>query len=237
MPAVSAVLLDAGGVLLDLDYAFVKRLLDARHLDVSEADLSLAEAHARTLIDERVREGGTSGEAWRDYFRVILTRVGMAPERTDAVIDTLWEAHHRVGLWTVAIPGAVDAVRALRAAGFRIGVVSNAEGRVEGDLGRAGFDGLLDVVIDSHVVGVAKPDPKIFAIALERLEAHADRAIFVGDVPAIDVAGARAAGVAPVLLDRHDLYPSADAPRLHAIAELPGYLASLGGGGARSDST
>lgn len=224
MAKIETVLLDAGGVLLDLDYAFLRRLLDARHAPVNIEDLSLAEAHARTLIDARVRDGSSSAEAWRDYFDVILTRVGVAPEKTGEIVDILWDAHLRVGLWTVPIPGAIEAVRSIRRAGFRVGVVSNAEGRVEQDLMRAGFEGLLDTVVDSHVVGVAKPDPEIFRIALAQLSAPAETAMFLGDVPSVDVEGARAAGLIPVLLDRHDLYPEADAPRLKAIADLPGYL-------------
>lgn len=221
------VLLDAGGVLLDLDYRFVRRLIAARGCDADVATLQESEAHARTSIERRVREGGRTSEAWRDYFRFLLARVGADPGWTEEIIDVLWDAHHRVGLWTVAIDGAVETVRALREAGHRVGVVSNAEGRVEQDLRAAGFDGLLETVVDSHVVGVEKPDPKIFAIALERLGADASSAVFLGDVPAVDVEGARAAGIAPILLDRHDLYPDVDAPRLRAIAQLPAFLASL----------
>ncbi len=223
---VETVLLDAGGVLLDLDYAYVRRLLDARHLDVSEEDLARAEAIARTEVDRHVRRGGRTSEAWRDYFRILLGRVGVPGEYHDEILDSLWEAHQRFGLWTVPVPGAVAAVRSLRGSGFRIGVVSNAEGRVERDLDSAGFAGLLDAVIDSHVVGVEKPDPKIFAIALERLEAGAGTSVYVGDVPSVDVVGARAAGIAPLLLDRHDLYPEIDAPRLRRIEDLPARLPS-----------
>lgn len=228
MQTVETVLLDAGGVLLDLDYAFLRRLLDSRHAPVEIEELSLAEAHARTLIDARVRDGGSSAEAWRDYFDVLLTRVGVAPERTGEIIDLLWDAHLRVGLWTVPIAGAVDTVRALKRAGYRIGVVSNAEGRVEQDLMRAGFEGLFDTVIDSHVVGVAKPDPEIFRLALAQLSAPSETAVFLGDVPSVDVVGARAAGVSPILLDRHGLYPQVDAPRLARIEELPAYLSERG---------
>lgn len=224
---VETVLLDAGGVLLDLDYAFLGRLLAARGCETDERALSEAEARARTTIDKRVRDGGTTSEAWRDYFRILLARVGAAPEWTEEMIDVLWEAHHRVGLWTVAIEGSVEAVRTLKALGYRIGVVSNAEGRVEQDLNAAGYDGLLDTVVDSHVVGVEKPDPRIFQIALERLGADPASSVYLGDVPSVDVAGARAAGVAPILLDRHDLYPESPAPRLRVMGELPDYLRSL----------
>lgn len=224
---VVTVLLDAGGVLLDLDYAFIRRLLEARHVATSIDALSVSESVARTAIDSRVREGGRTSEAWRDYFRILLTRVGTPPEGTEEVIDTLAEAHQRVGLWTVAIDGAVDTVRALKDAGYRLGVVSNAEGRVERDLDGAGFAGLFETVVDSHVVGVEKPDPKIFHIALERMGVPAESAVFLGDVPAVDVAGARAAGLMALLLDRHELYPHSDAARVTSIRDLPEILATL----------
>jgi len=222
----TTVLFDAGGVLLDLDYAFLKRLLEARHVATTILDLSASESLARTAIDRRVREGGRTSEAWRDYFRILLTRVGAPPESTEEIIDTLAEAHQRVGLWTVAIEGAVATVRALKDAGHRLGVVSNAEGRVERDLDGAGYAGLFDTVVDSHVVGVEKPDPEIFRIAMERMSVAPETVVYLGDVPAVDVAGARAAGLTPLLLDRHDLYASADVPRLRSIAELSAWLSS-----------
>lgn len=225
-PPMTTVLFDAGGVLLDLDYAFLNRLLEARHVATTVEALSTSESIARTTIDRRVREGGRTSEAWRDYFRILLTRVGATPEGTEEIIDTLAEAHQRVGLWTVAIDGAVATVRALKESGHRLGVVSNAEGRVERDLEDAGFSGLFETVVDSHVVGVEKPDPAIFRIALARMSVPPESAVFLGDVPAVDVAGARAAGLTAVLLDRHDLYAHVDAPRLRSIAELPAWLAN-----------
>ena len=188
--------------------------------------MSASESIARTTIDRRVREGGRTSEAWRDYFRILLTRVGAPPEGTEEIIDTLAEAHLRVGLWTVAIDDAVATVRALKQAGHRLGVVSNAEGRVERDLDGAGYAGLFDTVVDSHLVGVEKPDPAIFRIALERMRVDPETTVFLGDVPAVDIAGARAAGLTAVLLDRHDLYPNVDVPRLRSIAELPDWLSS-----------
>ena len=84
----------------------------------------------------------------------------------------------------------------------------------------------VDCVIDSGEVGVMKPDPRIFRIALDRMGLDPAETVFVGDVPAVDVAGARAAGLAPILLDRHDLYGDLDVPRLRSITELPAYLSA-----------
>jgi putative hydrolase of the HAD superfamily len=224
MARIETVLLDAGGVLLDLDYAYLQRLVEARHAETTLELLSQAEAFARTTVDRRVRAGGSTGEAWRDYFRTLLGRVWVPPELHEGIIDALWEAHQRVGLWTVPIEGAVETVRALKGAGYRLGVVSNAEGRVARDLASAGYEGLFETVVDSHLVGVEKPDPQIFRIALGHLRASAAGTVYLGDVPAVDVDGARAAGLLAVLLDRHDLYGEVEVPRLRSIADLPGWL-------------
>ncbi|MCU0253481.1 MAG: HAD-IA family hydrolase, partial [Acidobacteria bacterium] len=111
------------------------------------------------------------------------------------------------------------------AAGRRLAVVSNAEGQVEQDLAAAGFGRYLETVVDSHLVGVAKPHPRIFAIALERLGVGAEQALYVGDVPAYDVAGARAAGMPAVLLDPWGIHAGVDgAVRIRRLEELPGLL-------------
>jgi putative hydrolase of the HAD superfamily len=218
---VEAVLLDAGGVLVDLDYGYVRRLLESRHGEISVEDLSRAEALARREINQTVRAGGRVGDSWRDYFHIIFGRIGIPGDAHTALIDSLWEAHERVGLWTVACDGSLEAVSELKRRGLRLGVVSNAEGTVARNLDDAGYQGAFETVVDSHLVGVEKPDPAIFRIALERMSLHADRSVYVGDLPHVDVEGARAAGIAPILLDRHDLYADVDVPRIRSLRELP----------------
>jgi len=177
---VETVLFDAGGVLLELDFAYVKRLIEVRGIAASLEDLSRAEVVARAEIHRYVSEGGRVGDAWRDYFHTILGRVGLHADEQPDMIDSLWEAHQRFGLWTVATEGGPEAVAELKRRGYRIGDV------------------------------------------------RAETAIFVGDVPAVDVDGARSAGVAAVLIDRFDLYSKWDVLRLNSVVELPDRLQQEG---------
>jgi putative hydrolase of the HAD superfamily len=132
-------------------------------------------------------------------------------------------------LWDVPDPEARPVLDELARRGYRLGVVSNSDGRVERGLERLGLREGLEVVVDSGVVGIEKPDPRIFEIALERLGVPAGEAVYVGDIPAIDLAGACAAGLSFVLVDPLGLWPDAiDAPRLRRLADLPDLLDALG---------
>ena len=216
---VENLLFDAGGVLLELDFAFLRRVIAPHGADIEESELSRIEAGARFEING-ARSAGEQPPNWRDFFYLVLGRAAVAPDEHDAIIETLWEAHHRVGLWTIAAPHGPRTVRRLKAQGIRVAVVSNAEGQVARDLDTAGYAGLFETVVDSHAVGVRKPDPAIFGIALEKLKIPADRTAYVGDMPAIDVAGSRAAGLRPILLDRHDFYPDLDVFRIRSLEQL-----------------
>jgi putative hydrolase of the HAD superfamily len=79
-------------------------------------------------------------------------------------------------------------------------VVSNSDGRVAEALEAAGLRGYFDVVVDSALVGVEKPDPAIFRAALEVLEVPPAEALYLGDLYDVDVLGAKAAGIPAVLL-------------------------------------
>jgi len=225
------VLLDAGGVLVELDFPYLLRLIGPRTPELTCDDLGRAEALARTEVNRHVGDGGRVGDLWRDYFHMILGSVGVPHTEQARTIDALWEAHERVGLWIVACAGALEVVQELKRRGYRIAVVSNAEGRVERDLSSAGYDGLFETVVDSHLVGVEKPDPEIFNIALGRIGRDRESSVFVGDVPSVDVAGARAADIAPILLDPYDLYGDQEVDRIRSLAELLDLLPSRGRSG------
>jgi putative hydrolase of the HAD superfamily len=115
------------------------------------------------------------------------------------------------------------ALRAARAAGIRLVVVSNWDVSLHEVLARSGLDALLDGAISSAECGAAKPDPAPLRRGLRLARVAAPDAWLVGDTPEADVAGARAAGVTPVLLDRDGtLAARADGARvIRSLAELP----------------
>ena len=99
-------------------------------------------------------------------------------------------------------PDAAPALGLLRLAGIRSAVVSNWDVSLRGVLSEIGLGGLVDEVVVSAEVGATKPDPLIVEAALRRIRCPAGKALMVGDSPETDVAGAQAAGVRAVLVDR-----------------------------------
>jgi putative hydrolase of the HAD superfamily len=120
-----------------------------------------------------------------------------------------------------AYPEVPAALAGLRASGARLAVVSNWDVSLHDVLERTGLRGLVDAVVISAELGVAKPDPAIFRAALERLGVTASDAMHVGDSLETDVAGARAAGVEAVLVARNGAQPP-DGVRV--VASLDGLL-------------
>ncbi len=125
------------------------------------------------------------------------------------------------------MPAFVDpTLRALRDAGYRLVVLSNANGTLHRAFARLGLAPLVDMMFDSANEGVEKPDRRYFDLVLARTGARRETTVHVGDLYHVDVTGARAAGVAAVLVDEAGLHRDADCPRVRSIAELPALLAS-----------
>jgi putative hydrolase of the HAD superfamily len=130
-------------------------------------------------------------------------------------------------LWRHPIPSSVSALAILHERGVPIGVVSNASGQIESVLRRMavcqvgnGAGTPVRCVIDSHVVGVAKPDPRIFAPALAALGLAAEHVAYVGDSVTIDIAAARSAGLHPVLLDPYGDHTGAPHARIETLHDV-----------------
>jgi putative hydrolase of the HAD superfamily len=106
-----------------------------------------------------------------------------------------------------AYPDARPALDQLAAAGLNLAVIANWDISLTDVLARLGLAEPFEAIVTAAAVGAAKPDPKPFHVALERLGVDASQCVHVGDDPVTDIAGARAAGLAAVLVDRSGKAP------------------------------
>ncbi len=154
----------------------------------------LEETHLRFMAGEL-----SAGEAHRVRLRGLFAFAGEAAD--DAALEAASRAYRQAYQRSRrAVPGAAALLSALRARAVPTVVVTNnvlAE-QVE-KLRLCGLDGLVDAMVVSEEVGVRKPDPGIFALALERAGCGPGEAAMLGDSWTYDVVGARAAGVAVVV--------------------------------------
>jgi putative hydrolase of the HAD superfamily len=217
------VLFDAGGVLVLPDPTVLGPLLAPYGGDPS------VEAHRRAhyaamAVKSMVGAGETN---WHEYNLAYVEAVGVDAELAEHAAEVL-EHTRNAHLWRWAIPESVAALGALAAAGVPMGVVSNASGQIEAVLRISAVCQVGDgpgapvrCVVDSHVVGVAKPDPAIFDHALPHFaEFDRSRIVYVGDSVKMDVGGARAAGLHPILVDPHADHDRADFDRIEHLGEL-----------------
>ena len=229
--SVRALLLDAGGVLVRPSFARVAEALRARGVAAEPGALAAAEPRAKKALDRPPSPGfATDAERGWHYFNLVLDEAGIARSpATDAALLDVKAWHDQHCLWEDVPEGVRPSLERFRAAGLRLAVVSNSNGTLRRLLDRLGLTPAFDVILDSAVEGVEKPDPRFFHLALGRLGEAAGTALHVGDIYHVDVVGARAAGIRPVLVDEAGLYPDADCPRVRSLAELAGHLAPGGG--------
>jgi len=218
-----AVLFDAGNTLVHLDYArLAAGVGEALGMPLAAADLEAAAGPAALAMEQQHLR--TDRERGAAYLLELFARVGVPAERTEPLRAALLAMHERQHLWAANDARVGAALARLRAAGFRLGVVSNSDGRAAAALAACGLLEHFEVVIDSGEVGIEKPDPRIFALALDRMGVAPDDAIYVGDLYEVDVVGARAAGLDAVLLDPHGVHADRDVIRARDVLEVTDLL-------------
>jgi putative hydrolase of the HAD superfamily len=220
-PKPRVLLLDAGNTLVFLDVDEVARIIAEQGYAISSELLRRAQRPATRAYEELVHSGRVHEDAWHVFMAELLCAAGIARGQAESLVPALRAAHDRFNLWRHVPRGVHEALRRAEGLGIRLGVISNSEGQLASLFDRLGLSSRFSVLLDSGVEGIAKPDPKLFARALEQLGESPDRAVYAGDIPGVDVRGARAAGIPPVLVDALGQYPDyAEAPRVESLGEL-----------------
>ncbi len=230
MPTIEAVLLDVGHTLIQPALPMedvIRNELAARGHRVRAADLRRGMARGARFM---ARVYGRDNSVWRSeravrqfwcqLYTLILSNAGLPEEEIVEIAPAVYDYFQASPAWAV-FPDVWPALEDLRARGLTLGVISDWGDGLLALLHGLELSKYFDFVVCSAVVGVAKPDPTIFRLAMARAGATEDRAVYIGDAYPLDVIGARAAGIAPILILREGEVPPLDCP---AIRKLPAIL-------------
>jgi putative hydrolase of the HAD superfamily len=223
-----AVLFDAGGVLVVPTPEVFGPVVERFGGDGSTPAIVRAHYAGISAMDRHSLES----QHWPVYGRSFVAACGVSIEVLDDAASAFSdELFADIDNWRFPLAESVAALRRLHHLGIRMGVVSNADGQIAETLRREGVcqvgDGTgvpVEVVIDSNVVGVSKPDPRIFAFALDAMGLDPERVVYVGDAISKDVIGARNAGLHPIHVDPYGDHPDADHDRISSLHELVAWL-------------
>ncbi len=189
-----AVFLDALGTLVELEPPWISlrglvpaEISDEQLVEALKAEMAYYKEHAHEGRDE-----ASLTELRERCAALVSQKLGM-----DVGVDELVAA-----IRFSAYPDAVPALRNLHDRGLRLLVVSNWDCSLPRVLDGCGLGEMVDGTITSAEAGARKPDPAIFERALELAGCRADEALHVGDTADEDVAGAGAAGIRSLLIDR-----------------------------------
>jgi HAD superfamily hydrolase (TIGR01509 family) len=213
---------------------------DGRTVTEDEMHAAWEEAD-RWFWDEYHRPGNDTWSAderideyWRAYHGVMLGKLGVTPGRE--VLDRILASQFAPDAWE-PFPDAEPMLAAVREIeGVGIGVVSDWGSNLRGILSTLGLDRYLDFVLPSGAVGVAKPNPDFYRMALDHAGVEPAEALMVGDSYRADVRGAWSAGMDAVWLNRHEgmnITPAdepmpTDAHRIASLDEVPGLMRAGG---------
>ena len=220
----TALLLDVGGVLLLPDHRAIKTALENVDVRADPPSFDRAQYVAMAAADAAASEA----EGLSMYWEAFVGALGVPDE---ALADAV-AALRRVFIpgsrtWNRPVNDSVEALRRLAGRKTQVAIVSNASETLEEELRRFGICQVgpgpgteVDAVIVSDVVGVEKPDPAIFRIALATIGVEASNAVHVGDSVRFDVDGARNAGVEPMHFDPYRVCRRGGHQHLASLHEL-----------------
>jgi len=222
LQGIKAIFFDAGGTLLHLDSLRIRDLLrEELSIEISLEGFPRAQWLAMSRVADLVAAGaGSTEQLKREFYTTLLPEAGVGEELLTNAVDCAYTLARQEMLWRETEKGTAQVLEELRNRGYILGVVSNSDGRIESAFAQAGLTGYFDFFIDSFNVGIEKPDPGIFLLATERARVAPEHAAYVGDLYAVDVIGAREAGLLPILYNPFDTNRERDCLSIRSLNDL-----------------
>ncbi|MFC1950612.1 HAD family hydrolase [Chloroflexota bacterium] len=187
------------------------------------ADQYFFKENIKSPVAERSSKEQT--EVYLHYPKIILTEAGVKAPRELLLKILKMVMRQYKGITFALFDDVLSTLKALKQRNFILGLLTNIAKEMTSFCHELGVEAYLDFVVTSKEVGVDKPEPPIFLAALDKAGVKASEAVHVGDQYKLDVVGARAVGINPILIDRYDMSPEVnDCPRIHNLTELAQYL-------------
>ena len=215
---------DAGNTLLFPDTERTLASLIARGIRPTDDQLRTAEKTVREYRDHNTGNSNPNHSYWNVYFDQLFLTLSLPPD--EALQKQLIASSHRSANWRRILPDTRNILLELKQQ-YRLAVISNSDGGIQEAISAAGIADCFECIIDSAHVGVEKPDPAIFRAALNAMQVQASESVYIGDVYAIDVLGARSIGMQPVLIDPFGVCDHKDCAHISSLSELQDLLRLL----------
>jgi putative hydrolase of the HAD superfamily len=218
---IKSVFFDVGNTLLFPNRERIHAPLAERGLTPDPDLLRDLERSTKNEFDARMAENGSTDHSfWWMFYSQLLSKIGL---NDDTVRDQLVSSIRQSANWDVIPSGTREQLQQIGAR-YRIGVISNADGRIEDVLRRCNIADCFRTITDSGLVGYEKPHPEIFRQALHAMNAAPEESLYVGDVYSVDYLGATGAGMRAVLMDVPGAYRDRGLLRVESLEELRSFL-------------
>lgn len=219
-----AIFFDAGGTLFYPDRDRTLAPLYERGIRPTDVQLYAAERYAKHDLDAvGARTRKVDQQYWENYYGYLLQSLNI----TDVSLRlALINAVRTSANWGYVLPGTREILDKL-ARQYKLGVISNSDGRIANLFARSELAGCFLSVTDSGQVGHEKPDGRIFEAALRSVGVVAEKSLYIGDIYSVDYLGATNAGMHGLLLDPAGTYATTPTPRIQSLAELQGRLQAI----------
>jgi len=180
------------------------------------------ERRTKKQFDSEMEGGHADHGFWFLFYTNLLSEMDIDDQ---ALRDKLVEATRISANWGNIRPGTRENLNRIGKQ-YRIGVISNADGKITPLLAQNGIADCFLAIVDSGIVGYEKPHPAIFESALREMDASAEETLYVGDVHCVDYVGATRAGMQAVLFDVCGAYRDSGLPRVESLDGLDRLLES-----------